>query len=202
MTGEKLPFQELSLVRRLAGGEASKASLSAGVSELIATGLYSGYSPFAPGTAGSVAALLFWPLLRRLSLKTYVVFVALLYWAGIITGENIEKALGKRDPGRVVIDEFVGMYITLAGDPGASWTDVFLALVYFRFFDIIKPWPANRFNAGDGGFAIMTDDVVAGLYALVIYRLTRKYFSGLIIGLLAFLPGYLARRIGFLTVRR
>lgn len=198
----ELGYKKCILARRLAGRKAQGDDLRLGISEVVATGLYSGYSPFAPGTAGSIAALFFWPLLRRCSLRTYLVFVGLLYWAGVITGGQIERAVGKRDPGRVVVDEFVGMYLTLAGDPGASFLEVMLALVYFRFFDIIKPWPANRFNDGDGGVALMTDDVVAGLYALGAYRLTQGAVVAVALRILPLLPSFLSGLLERLFLRK
>jgi phosphatidylglycerophosphatase A len=154
--------------------------LISSVSEFYSTGFYSGYFPFAPGTAGSAAALVFWPFINKLSIKYRFIFIFILYIAGCKSSTIVEKELGKNDPARVVIDEFAGMYITLFPFKDLTAGDYIFAFLAFRFFDIVKPWPANIFNDGTGGFAIMTDDVTAGIYSmasLMIFKRIKNYIK-------------------------
>lgn len=161
-------FRKLKLLRHL-----GEVDLAASLAELAGTGFYSGYSPLFPGTAGSAAALLFWPILRRLGLSGRIAAIALIYAVGVPSAGALERESGVKDPGRVVIDEFVGMYITLLADRGYRPAGILAAFFAFRFFDIIKPWPASLFDRGEGGLSIMNDDVAAGLYALAAIELFR-----------------------------
>ncbi|MBW2522254.1 MAG: phosphatidylglycerophosphatase A [Deltaproteobacteria bacterium] len=134
---------------------------------LIATGCYSGYLPKAPGTWGSLAGLLLFLLLQPLDLLPYLTVVLVLFIAGTLAAGEAEKILDNRDPGVVVIDEIVGMLITMSGVPLTPLT-LLLGFILFRFFDIAKPFPVNFFDRRfHGGLGIMLDDVVAGLYSLV-----------------------------------
>jgi len=126
---------------------------------------YVGFAPVAPGTVGSAAAIPFFLLLRQahsawLEIAVCAAIVAAGAWSARIT----EQALGVEDPGPVVIDEVVGMFISLLFLP-ATWLVVLAGFVAFRVFDIVKPWPANRFELIPGGWGVMADDVMAGVYA-------------------------------------
>jgi len=135
---------------------------------LIATGFYSGYLPKAPGTWGSLVGLLLFFLLHNLSLPVYLAVVAGLFVVGFFTAGGAEKILDKRDPGAVVIDEIVGMLITMIAVPVTPWT-MALGFFLFRVFDIAKPFPVNFFDQRfHGGLGIMLDDVVAGIYSLIL----------------------------------
>lgn len=133
----------------------------------IATGFGSGFSPVAPGTAGSLAALLpWWLLLRELPLPLYLGVLAAAFVLGVWASAWTIRRTGIQDPSLVVWDEYVGMWIALAAAP-AGWAWVLGAFVAFRVFDILKPWPVSWADrALDGGFGAMLDDVLAGLYAL------------------------------------
>ena len=90
---------------------------------------------------------------------------------GIWAGTRAEKLLGKKDPGKVVIDEVAGQLIALLPilpklDPG--WVSIIVAFLSFRLFDIVKPYPARRLEKLESGLGIMSDDVVAGAYAAVV----------------------------------
>ena len=138
---------------------------------LIATGFYSGYLPKAPGTWGSLVGVLLVFLLNALSLQIYLSVVAGLFIVGSFVAGEAEKILDNRDPGVVVIDEIVGMLITMIAVPVAPLTMV-LGFILFRVFDIAKPFPVNFFDQHfHGGFGIMLDDVVAGIYSLIIMQL-------------------------------
>jgi phosphatidylglycerophosphatase A len=146
---------------------------AAWVATPIATCLGLGYTPVAPGTAGSLGALgaamlmvkyhgwrpLHFGLLAAVSLAPAV-------WAA----HSAAARSGQRDPRSVVVDEAVGQWITLAGLASFSWTGWLAAFLLFRLFDIWKPAPARQVEALPGGFGIVADDVVAGLYgALVLF---------------------------------
>jgi len=147
----------------------------------LATGFYSGMLPKAPGTWGSLAAFLPWLLIKDLPLPVYAGIVFLTFILGFFTAGSAEKILDRPDAGPIVIDEIVGMFITLAIAPDhpAAWL---LGFIFFRFFDIKKPYPVSWFDKHiHGGIGIMMDDVIAGIYAFVSLQLA-WYIIGLIIG--------------------
>ncbi len=138
---------------------------------LIATGFYSGYLPKAPGTWGSLVGLLLFYLLHTLSLPVYLAVVAGIFVVGSFAAGEAEKILDSRDPGVVVIDEIAGMLITMIAVP-ATPLNMALGFILFRIFDIAKPFPVNFFDQRfHGGLGIMLDDVMAGIYSLIILQL-------------------------------
>ena len=142
---------------------------------LIATGCYSGYLPKAPGTWGSLVGLLLFLLLQPLDLLPYLAVVLVLFIAGTLAAGEAEKILDNRDPGVVVIDEIVGMLITMSGVPLTPLT-LLLGFILFRIFDIAKPFPGNFFDQRfHGGLGIMLDDVVAGLYSLAVLHILVRF---------------------------
>lgn len=133
----------------------------------LATGFYVGKISKAPGTWGSLAAFLPWLLIRDLPLLTYLLVLAVFFIVGFFVSGSAEKILDSPDAGCIVIDEILGMFITLAVAPPhpAAWL---LGFVLFRIFDIFKPFPVSWFDQQiHGGIGIMMDDVIAGLYALL-----------------------------------
>lgn len=137
----------------------------------LATGLYVGKIGIAPGTWGSLAAFLPWLLIKDLSLPGYLLVLAALLVVGFFVSGSAEKILNSPDAGCIVIDEVLGMFVTLAAAPAhpAAWL---LGFVLFRIFDILKPFPVSWFDQRiHGGIGIMMDDVVAGLYALISLQL-------------------------------
>jgi phosphatidylglycerophosphatase A len=146
----------------------------------VATGFGSGLSPRAPGTVGSLVALLpWWLLLRHLPLPAYLAMLALTFALGCWAAHWVIRATKIEDPGLVVWDEFVGLWIALLlAPPGWIWMAVAFAL--FRLFDIWKPWPVSW--ADDklhGGFGAMLDDALAGAYALLVLQLLHVLWEGL-----------------------
>lgn len=136
---------------------------------VIATGLGSGYAPFAPGTAGSAVGLaLFWPL-HHLSLAGQAAATALGFALGVAAAAHVARRLGIEDPGLVVADEVVGMWVSLLGVPLTGVTAA-AAFVLFRVFDVFKPYPARDLERLPGGWGIMCDDVMAGIYANLLLR--------------------------------
>jgi len=136
----------------------------------IATGACSGYLPKAPGTWGSAVGVALWFGLRNLALTHYLAVVAALFVIGTACAGSAEKIVDQGDPGLVVIDEIVGQLIALTAAP-AHPIAVAAAFLLFRLFDIVKPFPAGWLDRHiHGGIGIMLDDVVAGIYALLVLQ--------------------------------
>jgi len=126
---------------------------------------YVGFAPVAPGTVGSAAAIPLFLLLRWAGSPWLEVAVCgVLVVAGAWSARLAERALGVEDPGPVVIDEVVGMLVSLLFLPG-TWPVIVAAFFAFRVFDVVKPWPAGRLEDVPGGWGVMADDVMAGVYA-------------------------------------
>ena len=148
--------------------------------KLFASGFYTGYAPAASGTLGSAIAVAFY-FIPGFESPLILGFVLLLVFGlGIKASSIMEKRYG-HDPAEVTIDEVVGMWITLFFLP-KSILVVLAAFFVFRFFDIIKPFPARAFDAMHGGFGIMMDDVVSGIYANIMMQIVLliPFFNGLL----------------------
>jgi len=144
----------------------------------IATFAYCGYFPFAPGTVGSAAGLLVYLLVWWSgSTAVEVGLIALLFAAGVWAGTAAERYFGGIDPGPIVIDEVVGMLITLALVPVGP-SGAIVGFFIFRIFDVIKPYPAGRLERLHGGLGVMADDAMAAVYANVTLRLLLWMFPG------------------------
>ena len=136
----------------------------------LATAAYCGYFPIAPGTVGSAAGLVVYLLVWwTRSPIVEVALIAATFAVGTWAATHAERYFGGIDPGPVVIDEVLGMLVTLAFIP-AGWSAVLTGFVLFRVFDVIKPFPANRLERFHGGFGIMADDAMAGVYANLALR--------------------------------
>lgn len=137
----------------------------------LAYGLGSGLAPRAPGTAGSLAALLIFYGLDAAGLLVFVAAIGAVFVVGIFVSDAVARDLGIKDPPGIVIDEFVGMWMTLLYHP-AGWYWPLVGFALFRLFDIVKPWPVGWLDRHvEGGTGIMLDDVAAGLYALGVLQL-------------------------------
>ena len=137
----------------------------------IATAGYAGYFPIAPGTVGSAVGLLVYALVWWTgSTAVEVVLIAGLFALGVWAGTIAERYFGGVDPGPIVMDEVVGMLITLAFIP-VGWSAALAGFFLFRVFDVIKPFPAGRFEALHGGLGVMADDAMAAVYANLSLRL-------------------------------
>ncbi|MBI4810631.1 MAG: phosphatidylglycerophosphatase A [Ignavibacteriales bacterium] len=139
------------------------------ISKLLATGFYSGYSPIAPGTAGSLVGLAIYLIPGFENTILFSVVIVLTFIIGVLTSKQMEQALGE-DPPPVVIDEIVGMWISLLFLP-KSFFLIVVAFFLFRIFDIIKPQPARFVEKFKSGWGIMLDDVVAGVYSNIVTQL-------------------------------
>jgi len=137
----------------------------------IATGAYSGYLPKAPGTWGSAVGVLIWLVIGRMELHSYLMVVGVLFIVGVCCAGAAEKIIDRCDPRPVVIDEIIGQLIALTAVPFHPVV-VISGFLLFRFFDILKPFPANWIDRHlHGGLGIVLDDVVAGLYAWLLLQL-------------------------------
>jgi len=135
----------------------------------LATALGVGYIPIAPGTFGSAVGLLLWAVLPDTALvqgATIVVLFAAGSWAGSVA----ERHFGRTDPGEVVIDEVMGMLLTLFLT-GVGWKGALVGFFLFRLSDIVKPPPARRLERLHGGIGVMADDAMAAIYANLALRL-------------------------------
>jgi phosphatidylglycerophosphatase A len=136
---------------------------------LVATGLGSGYSPVAPGTAGSLVGLLLFLPLARLGWPMQLAAAAALTLVGTLAAGRVARELGRKDPGLVVVDEVAGQWITFLALPLTPVTAL-AGFLLFRVMDIVKPWPARDLERLPGGIGIMADDVAAGIYAQLLLR--------------------------------
>jgi phosphatidylglycerophosphatase A len=134
----------------------------------IATVLGVGRAPFAPGTFGSAVGLILWWLLPP-SVAVQSVVIAAVFVLGAWSGGVAERHFGRIDPSEVVIDEVVGMWMTLWMNP-VGWLGAVGAFVAFRIADILKPFPANRLERLRGGLGVMADDAMAAVYANLALR--------------------------------
>ena len=125
-----------------------------------------GWAPVAPGTVASALTIVVLWLLALSRTQTIVVFVVITL-IGTWAAEHAERALGTKDPGAIVIDEVAGMTLSVLIVPLTIPVAV-LAFLLFRLFDIVKPAPARQAQALPGGPGVMVDDLIAGLYALII----------------------------------
>lgn len=135
--------------------------------QLLACGLGTGAMPVAPGTFGTLLAVPLYWFMQSLSLVWYIGLTGLLFVLGIwLCGHTADK-LGVHDHGGIVWDEVVGYLITMTFAP-KGWVWIMLGFLLFRLFDIVKPWPIRWLDQHvSGGFGIMVDDVLAGVYALL-----------------------------------
>lgn len=142
----------------------------------FALGFGSGLAPKAPGTFGTLMAVpLYWYLLHGLPLATFLAVIAVSFMIGIWLCDASARNLGVHDHPGIVWDEFVGFWITCIALP-SGWIWLLWAFVLFRFFDIIKPWPIRWLDSKvPGGLGIMVDDVLAGIYALVLIQLAAMW---------------------------
>lgn len=137
----------------------------------FAMGFGSGLSPLAPGTAGSLAAMMLFIPMSSAPDWFHLLFIAAAVGLGVFVCGRVAADLDVKDPSAIVWDEFVGMWISLLFVP-LAWHWWALAFALFRFFDILKPWPVSWADRKlRGGLGVMCDDLVAGLYALACVHL-------------------------------
>jgi phosphatidylglycerophosphatase A len=135
----------------------------------FASGLFSGYSPVASGTVGSAVGLAFYFIPGFEQAYVILPICVLVYFMGVRTSEAMEKVYGQ-DPSEVTIDEVLGMWISLLFLPKRILIAV-IAFLVFRILDIVKPYPARRFDNTPGGSGVMLDDVISGIYTNLLIQL-------------------------------
>jgi phosphatidylglycerophosphatase A len=145
----------------------------------IATCGYLGYVPVAPGTFGSAAGLAVFVAVRSTgSVTVELAAIVVLFAIGVWSGTVAEHHFGGIDPGPVVLDEVVGMLITLALLP-VNMTGAIMGFFIFRVLDVVKPWPSAQFEKLPGGLGVMADDGMAAIYGNLVMR-----------GLIVLMPGW------------
>lgn len=139
--------------------------------QFLALGFGSGLAPKAPGTFGTLAAVPCFLLMSGLTPLIYAAIVLVVCIAGIYICEKTANDVGVHDHGAIVWDEFAGLFITMFMVP-VSWQSVVVGFILFRVFDIAKPWPISIADKKlTGGFGIMFDDILAGLFSLAIMHM-------------------------------
>ena len=135
-----------------------------------------GYFPVAPGTAATAVGVGLFYLLGGAFLPCLLAILA-FFAVGVMASGHVEKSLNQKDPGIVVIDEIVGVLISLAGLP-LTWPVALSGFFLFRAFDMFKIYPVNRLEAIPGGWGIMLDDVMAGVYTNIVLRVALYFAIG------------------------
>ena len=143
---------------------------------LLASGFGAGYSPFAPGTVGTLVAVPLFLVLSLIATPSYEVTLAAFFFLSCWVADRAEAYFGRRDDPRIVIDEIMGFLLTMLWVPKTS---LFLTLGFFafRFFDIVKPPPGRRLERLPGGWGVVMDDVSAGIYANIVLQIVRRVVS-------------------------
>ena len=138
------------------------------ISEIIGTVFYVGRSPFAPGTMGSLVALLVWYILKPSIIDPlFLLITGGVFFIGIAVSTVLIDAWNEKDPKEIVIDEWVGMWISLYLVPHTILWGL-VAFFFFRVFDILKPGPVQVMDDMDDAIGVMMDDVVAGILACLV----------------------------------
>lgn len=145
-------------------------------SYFFASGFGAGLFPFAPGTAASfIAFLLYFPL-SQLSVIYFCLFLFVMSLIAIYTSDQVSRELGAHDEPALCIDEFIGCWVSLISIPTIPWL-CFLGFLLFRFFDIVKPFPIRQIDQHvHGGFGMILDDIVAGLFTNGILQIIIFFF--------------------------
>ena len=157
-----------------AGHERTGGGFAGCMARLVASGAYVGYAPYAQGTVGSLWVPVLYLIAPPEWLRWLWCGLPALFFLGVWSSGASEAYWG-HDPGRVVIDEVVGMLVTLAFLL-PSKKALLAGFMLFRLFDIVKPFPVRALEKLPGGWGVMMDDVMAGVYALVVLRATLHFF--------------------------
>ena len=139
---------------------------------MFATGFGAGYSPIAPGTLGTLVAIPIYYFLSEIPFPLYEITLTGFFFLAVWVSEKTEAILGKKDDPRIVIDEMMGFFITMFWVTKTPFF-ILVGFILFRFFDILKPFSIRGFEKVRGGFGVVLDDVMAGIYANIILHLIR-----------------------------
>ena len=157
--------------QQLNNTETERSSLGL-ITKIIGSGFYTGYAPFASGTVGSLAGLAFFFIPSFSLPQVLIPATIVLFYVGGRAAEKMEQYYGQ-DPSEVTVDEIVGMWISLIFVP-FTYLNYALAFIIFRVLDILKPYPAAEFDKKSGGWNIMLDDIIAGLYTNAIIQIALR----------------------------
>lgn len=147
------------------------------ISRVLATGFFSGYTPIAPGTAGSILGLFLYWAIPRSNSNYFLILIMIIYFVGVWAASQVEQETGVKDNQIIVIDEIVGVWVTLLGLQ-KDWKWLAIGLIIFRLFDIIKLFPAKRMEKLPRGWGVMMDDVVSGVYAALCMKVILFVVNG------------------------
>ena len=168
-----------------------KLDLPYKISYFISTGFGSGLSKFAPGTVGTLWAWVIFLILDSIfTYQVWLVFIIFSFFLGMFFSSLVEKKIKKKDPSEIVIDEMVAFWLLLFSLSNlqdiqmlmvvfeiSDWFFQLLAFIFFRFFDILKPWPISFFDKNySGGFGIMIDDLLAAILSFLLIVIITKIF--------------------------
>jgi len=137
---------------------------------LLASGLGAGFSPFAPGTAGTLVAIPIELLLSPIRSPVYELTLLTFFFFSSWIAERAQNHWQKKDDQRIVIDEIMGYFLTMLWIPKTTLF-IILGFFLFRFFDIVKPPPIRLIERAKGGFGVVLDDVLAGVYSNIILQI-------------------------------
>lgn len=141
------------------------------LSKIIAIFFGVGYFPVAPGTLTSLLVVVLYKFyLYKLSWPFYLLLVFILFFVGVSVSTKYSLELKKKDPRKIVIDEAVGQLLVLFR-MSEAWFPIISCFLLFRFFDIIKPYPIRKIETLPEGWGIMMDDIIAAVYAGVLFNL-------------------------------
>jgi len=144
------------------------------IAKLIATFFYVGLIPIGPGTFGTLAAIPLFYVLSFTPLYLYLAITVVIILISVRASTVAEEVFGKTDPGQVVADEVCGYLITMILVP-VTLSNIFLGFLLFRFFDIAKPYPVRKFEKLPGGWGIVMDDVMAGVYSCITLHILGRW---------------------------
>ncbi len=144
------------------------------IAKLIATFFYVGLIPIGPGTFGTLAAIPLFYVLSFTPLYLYLAITVVIILISVRASTVAEEVFGKTDPGQVVADEVCGYLITMILVP-VTISNIFLGFLLFRLFDIAKPYPIRKFEKLPGGWGIVMDDVMAGVYSCITLHILGRW---------------------------
>jgi len=142
---------------------------------LLASGFGAGYSPIAPGTFGTLVAIPIYLFLSRIPFPIYELTLLTFFFLSSWISERAQTYWGKKDHPRIVIDEVLGFLVTMLWVPRTAFL-IILGFFLFRFFDIVKPPPIRLAEKTKGGYGVVLDDVLAGVYSNIILQII-SYFT-------------------------
>ena len=139
------------------------------IATFFASCFYAGYFPVAPGTVGSLLAVVIYWIVPGSSWINITLLSAVLFFFGVWCSTIAEKEWG-HDNGKIIIDEFMGMFVSIIAIPKLTFL-VIIAFLLFRVFDIVKPFPIQQSQNLNAGWGIMVDDLLAGIFTNILLRI-------------------------------